>query len=165
LPDLAGGGASAAETVGRGASPGADHADGTVGPGAESRRPPDWDLYRALRDQWTHEDDVMNHRTMWLILSQGLLFTAYGTLSRSGHNWLIVGFPFFGIVVAAVIGVSIFAAVEATAVVQKQFNEAGLSVLCNLTPTVHTRNRGRLAARVLPLVFGALWLLALVTSL
>ena len=36
---------------------------------------PDWDLYRALREQWTHEDNLVNHRLMWLILSQGLLFT------------------------------------------------------------------------------------------
>ena len=37
---------------------------------------PDWELYRALREQWTHEDNLVNHRLMWLILSQGLLFTA-----------------------------------------------------------------------------------------
>jgi len=30
---------------------------------------PDWDLYRALREQWTHEDNLVNHRLMWLILS------------------------------------------------------------------------------------------------
>ena len=44
---------------------------------------PDWDLYRALREQWTHEDNLVNHRLMWLILSEGLLFTAYGTLSTA----------------------------------------------------------------------------------
>ena len=44
---------------------------------------PDWELYRALREQWTHEDNLVNHRLMWLILSQGLLFTAYGTLSTA----------------------------------------------------------------------------------
>jgi hypothetical protein len=34
-------------------------------------RVPDWELYRALREQWTHEDKLVNHRLMWLILSQG----------------------------------------------------------------------------------------------
>ena len=43
----------------------------------------DWDLYRALREQWTHEDNLVNHRLMWLILSEGLLFTAYGSLSAA----------------------------------------------------------------------------------
>lgn len=71
---------------------------------------PDWDLYRALREQWTHEDNLVNHRLMWLILSQGLLFTAYGTLSTAKLHWLVFGFPFFGMAVSAVIGVSIFAA-------------------------------------------------------
>ncbi len=127
--------------------------------------PPSWDLYRALRDQWEHEDDVTNHRLMWLILSQGLLFTACGTLSHHGHRWLIVGFPLFGMAVAAVIGVSIFAAAEATAAVQRQFDEAGLGELCSLTPVGHARNRGRLAAQTLPFVFGVLWLLALISSL
>jgi hypothetical protein len=57
---------------------------------------PDWELYRALREQWTHEDNLVNHRLMWLILFEGLLFTAYGTLSSAKLHWLVVGFPFFG---------------------------------------------------------------------
>lgn len=56
---------------------------------------PDWDLCRALREQWTHEDNLVNHRLMWLILSEGLLFTAYGTLSTAKLHWLVFGFPFF----------------------------------------------------------------------
>src|SRR6202008_1480618 len=57
---------------------------------------PNWDLYRALREQWTHEDNLVNHRLMWLILSEGLLFTAYGTVSTAKLHWLAYGFPFFG---------------------------------------------------------------------
>ena len=54
-------------------------------------QPPDWELYRALREQWTHEDNLINHRLMWLILSEGLLFTAYGTLSTAKmHCWFLV---------------------------------------------------------------------------
>ena len=128
-------------------------------------RSADWDLYRALRDQWTHEDDVMNHRLMWLILSQGLVFTAYSTLSRAGHRLLIVAFPFFGITVAAVVGASIFAAVQSTAVVERRFDEADLERLCSLAPSSRTTAQGRLAGQALPFVFGTLWLLALITSL
>jgi hypothetical protein len=122
---------------------------------------PDWELYRALREQWTHEDNLVNHRLMWLILSQGLLFTAYGTLSTAKLHWLVIGFPFFGIAVAAVIGVSIFAALAAIEEVSKQYEAAGLSKLCNLSPGRGTGNRGAWAAQALPFVFGALWLLAL----
>jgi hypothetical protein len=122
---------------------------------------PDWELYRALREQWTHEDNLVNHRLMWLILSQGLLFTAYGTLSTAKLHWLVFGFPFFGMAVSAVISVSIFAALAAIEEVNRQYNEAGLNVLCPLSPGRKTGNRGRLAAQALPFVFAALWLLAL----
>lgn len=122
---------------------------------------PDWDLYRALREQWTHEDNLVNHRLMWLILSEGLLFTAYGTLSTAKLHWLVFGFPFFGMAVAAIIGVSIFAALAATEEISEQYEAAGLSALCSLTPSRRIGNRGKLAAQALPFVFGALWLLAM----
>lgn len=121
----------------------------------------DWDLYRALREQWTHEDNLVNHRLMWLILSQGLLFTAYGTLSTAKHKWLVIGFPFFGMAVAAVIGVSIFAAIDATAAIRRHYESAGLDRICNLTPVSRTGHRGKWAAQSLPFVFGALWVLAM----
>lgn len=121
---------------------------------------PDWDLYHALREQWTHEDNLVNHRLMWLILSQGLLFTAYGTLSIDKHRWLLYGFPLFGMAVAAVIGISIFAALDATDAVAIEYEKAGLNRLCHLTPDSATGHRGSWAAKALPFVFGTLWLLA-----
>jgi hypothetical protein len=120
-----------------------------------------WDLYRALREQWTHEDNLVNHRLMWLILCEGLLFTAYGTLSTAKLHWLVFGFPFFGMTVAGVIGVSIFAALDATDEIRRQFDEAGLAHVCSLTPDRRIGRRGRWAAQALPFVFGALWLLAM----
>ncbi|HEY4068498.1 MAG TPA: hypothetical protein VGM74_16470 [Burkholderiaceae bacterium] len=123
--------------------------------------PPSWDLYRALRDQWTHEDNLVNHRLMWLILSEGLLFTAYGTLSTAKLHWLVFGFPFFGMTVAGVIGVSIFAAIDATEEIRREYEAAGLSALCSLTPSSRTSGRGKWAAQALPFVFGGLWLLAM----
>ena len=101
---------------------------------------------------------------MWLILSQGLLFTAYGTLSTAKHKWLVIGFPLFGMAVAVVIGISIFAALDATAAIKKQYDEAGLNELCSLSPVSRTGHRGKWAAQSLPFVFGALWLLALTGS-
>lgn len=122
---------------------------------------PDWDLYRALREQLTHEDNLVNHRLMWLILSQGLLFTAYGTVSSAKLHWLAYGFPFFGMAVSAVIGVSIYAALAATERVRETFAATNLSRLCSLTPGGDTGERGRWAAQALPFVFIALWLLAI----
>ena len=132
------------------------------------RQPPtanDWDLYRALREQWTHEDDLVNHRLMWLILSEGLLFTAYGTVSSAKLHWLVFGFPFFGIAVAALIGVGIFTAYAATDEIRRTFDAVGLERLCGLTPDARSAHRGQWAAMGLPFVFGFFWLLALAGSL
>jgi hypothetical protein len=63
--------------------------------------------------------------------------------------------------VAAIIGVSIFAALAATEEISAQYEAAGLSELCSLTPNRRIGNRGKLAAQALPFVFGALWLLAM----
>src|SRR5712675_612328 len=105
----------------------------TMSPTELPSKLPDWELYRALREQWTHEDNLVNHRLMWLILSQGLLFTAYGTLSTAKLHWLVFGFPFFGMAVSAVIGISIFAALAAIEEVDRQYEEAGLNALCHLS--------------------------------
>ena len=121
-----------------------------------------WDLYRALREQWTHEENLVNHRLMWLLLSQGLLFTAYGTLSTAKLHWLVFGFPFFGMIVAAVIGVSAYAAFDTMDEIRKEYYSLGLDQLFKLTPGQKAGERGRLAAQALPFVFGALWLLAMV---
>lgn len=128
---------------------------------SETQRAADWDLYRALREQWTHEDNLVNHRLMWLILSQGLLFTAYGSLTLDKHRWLVIGFPVFGMAVAAIIGVSILAALDATEAIRRHYVAAGLERLCNLTPNSDTGHRGAWAAKALPFVFGTLWMLAL----
>lgn len=120
----------------------------------------DWDLYRALREQWTHEDNLVNHRLMWLILSQGLLFTAYGSLTLDKHRWLVYGFPIFGMAVAAVIGISIMAALDSTRAIEAEYRRNGLDKLCHLVPQSATGHRGSWAARALPFVFGTLWVLA-----
>jgi len=129
-----------------------------------SQTPPatssDWDLYRALREQLTHEDNLVNHRLMWLILSEGLLFTAYGTISTAKLHWLAYGFPFFGMTVAGVIGASIYAALAATDEIRSQYDASGLARLCQLTHSQATGGRGKWAAQALPFVFGGLWLLA-----
>ena len=121
---------------------------------------PDWHLYHALREQWTHEDNLVNHRLMWLILSQGLLFTAYGTLTIDKHRWLVFGFPLFGMAVAGVIGISIFAALDSSRAIEVAYRRAGLEKLCHLVPQSATGHRGNWAAKALPSVFGTLWLLA-----
>ena len=133
-----------------------------------THRTPDvvlWDHYRALREQWTHEDHLVNQRMGWLIWSEGLMFTAYGSHARDGVNALVLGYPFFGILEAVLVGVGIFTAMAATEGIRQQFDDAGLADLCPLAPANHIAHRGRWAAKSMPFVFGALWLLALLASL
>jgi hypothetical protein len=137
-------------------------------PAMHTHRTPDvalWDLYRALREQWTHEDNLVHHRMSWLLVSSGLMFTAYSNMAASGATWLRIGFPFFGMAVAALIGVGIYTAMAATEEIKRQFEIAGLADLCPLAPAGHVAHRGRWAAKALPFVFGGMWLLALLGRL
>lgn len=132
-----------------------------------THRTPDvalWDQYRALREQWTHEDMLINHRVSWLILSEGLLFNAYRAQADVPGNWLSLAFPFFGTLVAVLLGAGIFAAMAATQDVRRQFEEAGLADLCPLAPAGHLAQQGRWAARALPFVFAAMWAVAAAQS-
>jgi hypothetical protein len=67
--------------------------------------------------------------------------------------------------VAAVIGVGIYTALRATDDVRAEYERSGLADLCPLAPETHLARRGRYAPKVLPYVFGAMWLLALAGSL
>jgi hypothetical protein len=67
--------------------------------------------------------------------------------------------------VAALAGVGIYTAMAATDGIKQQFDEAGLADLCPLAPANHIAHRGRWAAKAMPFVFAALWLLALLVSL
>lgn len=96
---------------------------------------PEWELYHALREQWTHEDNPVN-------------------------RWLVYGFPIFGMAVAAVIGISIFAALDSSRAIEGAYRQAGLERLCHLVPQSATGHRGNWAAKALPSVFATLWLLA-----
>jgi hypothetical protein len=73
---------------------------------------------------------------------------------------LVYGFPFFGLAVAAVIGISIYAALDATDFIQKEFDASSVADLCHLTPKSRRAKRGKWAAKALPFVFGGLWVLA-----
>ncbi len=137
-------------------------------PSMHTHRTPDvalWEHHRALREQWTHEDHLVAQRMGWLIWSEGLMFTAYGAPARDGVYWLVLGFPFFGILVAGLASVAIYTAMAATDSIKQQFDEAGLADLCPLAPASHIAHRGRWAAKAMPFVFGAMWMLALLGRL
>jgi hypothetical protein len=101
---------------------------------------------------------------VWLILSQGLLLNAYGTLSFADESWLAIGLPLFGLALTALIASSIFASLSSAAEIGRRYEEAGAG-LPALAPPRRFRLRGDRATRALPFVFAALWLLALLGTL
>lgn len=142
------------------------HKEAILAEQIKPQQPANWDLYRALREQWTHEDNLANHRVMWLTISQGLLLTVFGSVLPMIHRWFVmVGFPIFGMVVSSVIGISIYASLNATDSIRKQYDQAGLNQFCSLAPSGRTRFLGNLAARSLPFVFLIVWVLALIAAL
>lgn len=74
---------------------------------------PNWELYRALREQWVHEDNLINHRMTWHILSNGLLLTAFGILLRDGTRVPLLSIPAIGMFMSFLVGAAIYAATDA----------------------------------------------------
>jgi hypothetical protein len=102
---------------------------------------------------------------IWRILSSGLLFTAYRAEAGASRHWLVRVFSLFGMLLSALIGVSIHAAMAATDDVRREFDRACLADPFPLALTGRLARRGRWAAKALPFVFGAMWLPALLGSL
>lgn len=74
------------------------------------------DEYKAIREKWIHEDNVINHRLSWLIVSQAMLLAAYGwslTNEEVKTQKLLLLLPIFGMVFTLAIGASVFAAIIA----------------------------------------------------
>src|SRR5687768_3748722 len=113
-----------------------------------------WETHRALREQWVHEDDLVHYRMIWLILSQGLLFSVPGTLSVADMRWVAIGLPCFGVALAALIGIGIFAALASAAEIGRRYEEAGPGMPAFATHR-RLRVRGDWAARALPFTFAA----------
>lgn len=117
--------------------------------------------YDRLREKWVHEDEVINHRLTWLLVSQTILFAGYGALLRMPEkamhaekiNDLIVAVPRFGIVTSVLILVSILAATAT------MYHLKGKNACVEAYGTVTIF--GLAASLGLPVVFVLAWVVAL----
>ena len=120
------------------------------------------DQYKRLRDKWEHEDEVINHRLTWLLVSQTILFAGWGALLEMAQTTqnaekigrLIQWVPFFGILTSLLILVSIVAATVAMVHLKSQ----NASIQADPKAT----KWGLFAPIGLPVVFIAAWVAALV---
>jgi hypothetical protein len=79
-------------------------------------------LYEIYRDYMKHEDDLLNHRTTWLLVIQGFLFATLGVLGEwqlpgnsldilyTERHWLVYVLGFVGVSIAVAAFASILAA-------------------------------------------------------
>lgn len=133
--------------------------------------PSEYEKYRILREKWTHEDNLINHRLSWLLFSQSILFAAYAVLLTAAKDIpqsdridrLIGLFPFIGGFTIALISATILAALLAQ-------QELGTQILKQELPNVEwpissstiIATLRNFAAGGLPLVFMIAWIVVAV---
>lgn len=126
------------------------------------------DDFKAIREKWVHEDNVINHRLTWLILSQAMLMAAYGwSIGSTGSaamktQKLLIVIPFFGILFAVAIGLSVIAAVIAQNSLRQHLGADKWPAPYNIDTLTTLNWPGRIAAISLPIFLFILWLLVLV---
>jgi hypothetical protein len=125
----------------------------------------DHEIYLGLREKWVQEDNLLDQRVTWLLLSQTILFAAYCVMMQipkdSPHvnkaAKLLAWFPLFGIALTCIISIAIVAAVSAQQQIKtypdsKRFNVyvgGGLTWLGYIPPIA------------LPVLFIVAWLITI----
>ncbi len=131
----------------------------------KERMPTDHDLYLALRDKWVHEDDLLDQRISWLLLSQTLLFAAYGVFMQVTKDspyarkagQLLMWIPWFGIALICNIFIAIIAAISAQYQVNTEGSRQGYKVNVGGGLTW----LGYIPPIALPVLFIVAWLIAI----
>lgn len=122
------------------------------------------DSYSTNRKKWVHEDNLINQRLNWLLMTQTILFAAYGLLLGATDKGIKADdiakkidsavniIPWIGISVSSLIFLGIVGAVGAMCVLKKQVHEMDLDV------AKWTTILGQATGLFLPLVFIVGWL-------
>jgi len=121
------------------------------------------DERKVLLQRWFNEDSLINQRLTWLLLAQGLLFAAYGTLATKlidacGERAefaldLINSIGLFGIILSSTISIGIVAAIAAQLVLYFQHKQPSEPIGVNTITTI----AGWFAGIAVPLVFILAW--------
>ena len=102
--------------------------------------------YKMFWDIWVHEDDLINHRLTWLLVSQALLFAAYGAILTTINNICIIQtqkiinfLPIFGIILCFLILLSTGASTYYVNKLGKKYvtlQQSQILILLGLVPPV-----------------------------
>ena len=92
---------------------------------------------KLAREQWWHEDVLINHRLTWLLTAQIALFAGYGwiieKIPQTGHDLILFGrfvwlFPLFGFISTLAFLVSIITAIRTQTRIAAKFPEIDFPV-------------------------------------
>lgn len=118
---------------------------------------------KVLLQRWFNEDSLINQRLTWLLLAQGLLFAAYGTLATkfldSGGEKakfaleLIESIKLFGILFSSTILIGIVAAIAAQMILYFQHKQPGEEIGVHTFTTI----AGWLTGVAVPVIFIFAW--------
>ncbi len=119
------------------------------------------------RERWKHEDELINHRLSWLLVSQTILFAGYGLVSggSDGEGYTLssealrIGgmIPWLGLGTSLAILIGVGAAAWALWKLKKQYPNERLDVS---TPTTIL---GWTCAGSLPVLFVVAWIVLIAT--
>ncbi len=114
------------------------------------------DRYERTFSRIVREDELINHRMVWLLTSQSILFGAYALQKPSPSQSIIVQLiPWVALSLCLLIYTSIIAAVLATYCFRKEFSKEFPHVHISGPPLTHLL--GLVSPLLLPLVFIGVW--------
>jgi hypothetical protein len=152
----------------------------TVSPDPNSSDSKTLDIYRILRGQIEHEDNLVGSRISWFVTSQSFLFSAYAIIaggiqpnaSKTGldaKHVLLVVVPSMAIVTSILIMISIVSGFEAMRLIRHRYNQLLSSTDHEQLPALQGSRRTRLAGMaapvLLPPLFMAVWIFLLIRRL
>ncbi|MBD1999057.1 hypothetical protein H6F88_16375 [Oculatella sp. FACHB-28] len=141
---------------------------------------PTADFYQLIHEQISNEDDSMNQRVNWLIISQSFFFSGFATLLSSPpkpendgyadlHDLLLWIIPGISLITSLLIYVGILTSLVYMASLRKSFQTYPSDNTTEHFPpiqgTTTTRRLAQMPAVVVPLLFICTWIVLLVQEL
>ena len=131
--------------------------------------------FSVFREKWVHEDNLINHRLNWLIMTQTILFAAYGLLLGTGAEQqieqqiskyqnqidrVIEALPIIGILVSFLILLGIVGAVGAMYELRK--SRTAQVEKMDIDTALWTSILGQVTGVLMPVAFIGGWLYCIV---
>ena len=136
--------------------------------------PKESDIYSRKYDRYCHqidkEDNLMDQRVNWLLMSQAILFAAIGVSNDNIAEITLIVIPFVGFFCSLGIGLSLLAAIRSLTRYRKILKDvcpSGEDIGC-CYPQLHRRKNiirlGLVPPIVLPFIFCTAWIVVFILS-